>query len=680
MKLLSYCLPGFFALVFSLYAAAQHNKPSVTKEPAWVTINEYNAAGFRLEHEAEDGYADLILEKQVSLEHNATYFRRGNKILTETGIQNCSEVSVEFDPGYQHLTFHTIIIRREKTVINQLNLKKIKVIQQEKDLNKSLYNGALTAILFLEDLRKGDVVEYSYTLKGTNPVFGGTFSAMFDTDFSVPLGNIYYKLIVPATREISIKNRGTNIVPVKQTTPQQVIYEWKLNNVKAVAVQENLPGWYDPYSIVMISEYKSWQQVNDWAMKLFPAVSNVSRGLQKKIAEIRENYSKPEEQTIAALRFVQDDIRYMGMEMGENSHRPNHPDKVFGQRFGDCKDKSYLLCTILNSLGIEASPVLINSRAKKLITEWLPSAKSFDHTTVRVRLNNKYYWFDPTITLQRGDIDHISFPDYQYGLVIKPGTTDITTIRAPETGVTKIKEIFDIRDLAGDARLKVTTQYSGSFADDVRYSFSNTSRSEMQKTYRDYYASYYEDITADSLRYNDNDTTGVLTITEYYSIQQIWELKNGIKKAYFHPYVIDGVLKEPKDKRRNMPYNLSYPAKYIEEIEIKLMDRWTAEESFDKIETSSFVMTGNMAYKHGTFHLDYEYENLKDHVLPEQLNEYMEGLKTKDKTFSYVLSRSVNGKPLPDENINTGKSSNTSFYIGLLALIVICVVVWRRQQ
>lgn len=404
------CLLILASLFFCLYSTAQHKKPSAGKEPSWVTINQYDPAAFKLEHEAEDGYADIIFERQVSLEHESFYVRTGNKILTETGIQNCSEISVNFDPTYQQLIFHSIKIHRGNAIIDQLNLGKIKIIQQEKELSNFLYNGSLTAILFLEDVRKGDLIDYSYTLKGANPVFKGKFSTIFETDFTVPLGNIYYKLIVPASRTVTIKNRGTSLVPVKQILPHKTVYEWKLDNVKPVPVQDNLPGWYDPYSIVMVSEYQSWKEVNDWAMKLFPAITAPSPALKKKINDIRSKYSSREEQIAAALRFVQDDIRYMGMELGQNSHKPAHPDKIMAQRFGDCKDKSYLLCTILRSLDIEASPVLINTTIKKLLLERLPAARAFDHVTVRVHINNKYYFFDPTISLQEAILIIFRFP------------------------------------------------------------------------------------------------------------------------------------------------------------------------------------------------------------------------------------------------------------------------------
>ena len=265
----------------------------------------------------------------------------------------------------------------------------------------------------------------------------------------------------------------------------------------------------------MVSEYQSWKEVNDWAMELFPVVKDISPALQKQIAEINTGSLTDEQKVLKTLRFVQDNIRYMGIEMGQNSHKPHHPNKIVAQRFGDCKDKSYLFCVMMRIMGIDASPVLINSNCKEIITEWLPAAKAFDHTTVRVNLNNKYYWFDPTISLQRGSIDNIAYPDYQYGLVVKDGTTALSKIEVKQSGITKIKEVFDIADMRGSAKLTVTTHYSGSFADNIRNDFSANSRYEMQKTFNDFYAKFYKDIKPDSLIYADDDTTGIFITTEY---------------------------------------------------------------------------------------------------------------------------------------------------------------------
>ena len=45
------------------------------------------------------------------------------------------------------------------------------------------------------------------------------------------------------------------------------------------------------------------------------------------------------------------EIRYYSVSLGESSHRPHTPAEVLRNRYGDCKDKSLLLVTIL-ALGV----------------------------------------------------------------------------------------------------------------------------------------------------------------------------------------------------------------------------------------------------------------------------------------------------------------------------------------
>ena len=674
----------YITLLFSLIAYGKcfsQAKPHVAKEGAWVTVSQYDYSKDKLDNQAEDGYVDLIYEEQISMEQQSVYCRRAVKILTEAGIQNSSEVSVDFDPSYQQVFFHTIKIIRGHTVLNELDLSKIKTIQQEKELDKFLYDGSLSSVLFLEDVRKGDIIEYSYTIKGFNPIFKGKFAYDFETDFTVPVYNIYYKLIVPQGRTVNIKDNKTNVDPSVKTDNGQTVYEWKLADVNAIHVQDNVPSWYDPFSSILISEYKSWREVNDWAMELFAIPQNISPPLQKKIQEIKSRNTTEDEQVSEALRFVQDDIRYMGIEMGASSHKPNHPNRVFAQRFGDCKDKSYLLCTMLHYLGIECVPVLINTDLKRSLTEYLPSPKAFNHVTVRATLSDGYHWFDPTISYQRGNINEISYPDYQCGLVITGNTNDLTKISEKETGLVNVKEVFNIESVSDSVKFFVTTTYSGSFADNIRNDFNSNSRYEMLKEFRTYYLDYYKDLIADSLTYEDDERTGKFTTREYYTIPNIWESKGGTKKASFSPYVIDGIVKKPKETKRTMPYGLTYPAHYKEDVEINLPDDWSGEQSTTHLKNDGFQLSAEFSYSNKKFLLQYEYESLKDNVSANETSGFMNDLNKKEESFDYQLTQ--DDKPalkISDTNESTNSGSRRGFILVQVIVFIglIGILLWKR--
>lgn len=676
----------FFHLIacgLCICATAQQKRPAAGKEPAWATINSYDYTDTRLDHEAEEGYFDVEYEQQVSLIDHSTFYRRAIKILSEAGIQNSSEISVNFDPAYEQLTFHSIKIIRGNKTINELNLSRIKTIQQEKELDRFLYNGTLTSVLFLEDVQKGDVIEYSYTLKGFNPIFQGKYSAILDLNFGVPVGSLYYKLVVPQDQKIMYRNSNSSIEPTTKPNDNGTTIEWKLSQVKALHPEDDLPSWYDPYSTVFVSQYKSWKEVNDWAMNLFAPIAAVSTPLQKKIGDIAKNFSTKEDQLLAALRFVQDDIRYMGIEMGENSHKPGNPNKTFSQRFGDCKDKSYLLCTILNHLGIDAAPVLINTSEKKSLLKMLPSAHAFDHVTVQVRMDNKTYWLDPTISFQRGGLESITYPDYQCGLVIREGTDSLTMIDRRQKGITLVNEVFDIPDMSGKATMTVTTQYTGSYADDVRSSFNNNSRYEMKKTYRDYYAAYFEKISIDSIDYIDDDKSGKVITKEFYTIDDIWEYQKGAKKATFQSYVINGAIRKPKDRRRQMPLDLVWPARYQEEIEINLPEDWSADHNSETVSNSSCAMSVNVSNDgRRTINLVYKYENLKDYVDPDDMNEYLDDLDKQDKDFGYILTynENITSQKLTSPSARYETSPGRPILMLVVVLLLIGGITWWARR
>lgn len=659
---------------------AQTARPQIQKESAWITPTSFDYSNTQLDDEAENGYVNLVLEKQVSIQQRSVYVKTAYRILSESGVQNSSQINVNFDPSYNQLIFHSIKIIRGTETINKLQPAKIKVIQQEEELDMHLYDGSLSAVLFLEDVRKGDIIEYSYTMKGSNPVFKGKFSGLFETGFSVPVYNLYYKVLVPEGREVQIKNSLTDVKYEMKKAGTETCYEWKLSKLPAMGEQDYTPSWYDPYPMIMVSEYKSWKEVNDWAMKLFPFDGKLSAGLQKKVKEIETAHTSPELRILAALHFVQDDVRYLGIEMGQNSHRPNSPDKIFAQRFGDCKDKSYLLCTLLRAMGIEASPVMINTSYKKTIMEWLPTPQSFDHVTVRVLFNGRYYWFDPTIAYQRGGISTISYPDYHCGLVIGDSTTMLTTIPLQNKGMVDVKEQFDIPDMSGNARLIVRTEYTGSYADDIREQFNSNSRSEIKKTFREYYARYYEEIETDSLSFTDNDSTGMFITWEYYSIHNLWKLEKGVKKSYFSPYVINGILRKPKDIKRTMPFSIDYPAKYREEITINVPEEWGSDQSIEDISCSAFKMKMQCDYYSKKFRLKYEYESLKDHVLPSEADAFFTSFNKADD-LEYSLSKATDKATIEGLYDDKGKSGKVN--VALLIIIVVVLfggAVWFTQR
>ncbi|RYY38471.1 MAG: DUF3857 domain-containing protein [Chitinophagaceae bacterium] len=629
---------SLFLLLLLLSAAFSHAQRVVSGAvPAWVTRTpiHYEASG--LEDGADDGYIDLCFEKQVSVGAQTVFIRTAKKVLTDAGVQNASEVEVDYDPSYQKLLFHAVLLRRGGKIIDKLQPARFQVLRQERERSAHLYNGMLTALLVLEDVRQGDVIEYSYSLQGFNPVFTGRFATQFDAGFSVPVYTTYYKLLAPAGRKLSVRNRGE--VPAAQPVSfaGEQGWEWSINNTKALQVEDRVPGWFNPYPGIEISEWASWKEVVDWACTLFPNVQSTS--IEKLAAGWKARYATDAERTVAALRFVEEEVRYLGVEMGTASHRPNDPSRVLAQRFGDCKDKSYLLCTLLRTMGIEAWPVLTNTADKHAVTTWLPTPLAFDHCTVQARVGGRTYWFDPTITGQRGTLSSISYPDYQVGLVVRAGDAGFSDVALQDDGRIDVTEKFIVTDFDGRGRMEVTSVYTGSWADANRDAFRSSKRADKLKQYQDYYAAYFDKVKADSIRYVDDETANRFTVLEYYTVGDVWKKDaEGKRRLSLYPFVINAYLHKPSDVDRKMPFSLVYPARIRERVEVELPEDWPIE-SFDEVYTGpGFTLAASGNSKGSRVALSYSYETTRDHVEPSEIDAYMTAYRRADDNVGYSLT------------------------------------------
>jgi hypothetical protein len=680
--ILSSLLVGGLTLLSPVIGYAQ--KPTIAPVPQWVKSYSISS-DISTNKDLDEGVVRLFHEKQWNVGLSSFYTHALLDIKTEAGVQKASQVSIEFDPTYQRVVYHYIHILRGGKIINGLDVNKVKILHQEEDMDLSIYNGALKALIILEDIRKGDRIEYAYSLIGRNPVFGSRFFGELETGFSVPVKHLRYRVLMPSGRVLHFRKKGGAPDPALSTEKGNTVYEWSMEDLPAVQGEDHMPGWYDPYGWISLSEYGSWKEVNDWACTLFAVNQIPEGGLAAKIAQISASSSDPEQRILKALRFVQDDIRYMGIEMGPNSHQPHDPSKVFAQRFGDCKDKSLLLCTMLRALGVQAYPVLINTDEKDRLNQELPSPNDFDHATVKVVLEDKSYWLDPTIAFQRGRLKDLSFPDFECGLVLSDTTQSLSPIPLQGESVTDVSEVVTMDNLSGPGRLEVTTKFKGSYADDLRSDINTSSLSEIQKNYLKFYNDFYKGVkVADSLKVEDVAPDGSMVTHESYTIGQLWVKREMGIKASFNALSVSSILPDIKDKTRETPFEIRYPEHYKERLEIRLPEAWKFSQEDKDINTSQFTFHTSESSTPTTVDLTYEYKALQDNVPADMIRETDSTLDKIQDELGYELSQNLTASDGPSETPDTPSSDHPNMdrleAVILAGLVGLLIYMYRKRN
>src|SRR5690606_24345355 len=121
---------------------------------------------------------------------------------------------------------------------------------------------------------------------------------------------------------------------------------------------------------------------------------------------------------------IQDDFRYLSVNLEVGGQIPSNPDDVIRRRYGDCKDLSLLLTYILRRLGVDPRPLLVHSHPGRALPDMLPSTCLFNHVIVEYSVEGQSYWVDPTFSQQGGGRQRAA-PEYYHALPIQSGSGDL---------------------------------------------------------------------------------------------------------------------------------------------------------------------------------------------------------------------------------------------------------------
>jgi hypothetical protein len=336
-------------------------------------------------------------------------------------------------------------------------------------------------------------------------------------------------------------------------------------------------------------------------------------------------------------------VRYLGLEFGVNSHRPTPPGTVFERRFGDCKDKTYLLCAVLQALDIEAAPALVHTGYRARVAERLPSPYAFDHVVARVRLGDREAWVDPTRSHQRGPLSARWFPDFGRALIVDASTVALTTIPPATKGLPKttVQETFTIRGPKDAVEMRIVTTTEGADAETMRAMLASSPLDEISRSYLNFYARHYPRIeVSQELRVIDTPESNILKIFEQYRIEEFWSLSDDERAftADFYPWTLAAVVAGPSTHRRSMPLAIAHPLRQSVRTEVKLPELWPVVEEPVTFATPAGRTSIRRRMTGTTLSMEFDHVSLASEIGVAEVPEYLDTLERIDESFGYQLT------------------------------------------
>jgi transglutaminase-like putative cysteine protease len=629
-----------------LLPAALHAQREYRIGPAaaWVRPVAADLGPSRLGRESTAGYELLLVDRQEAVRDAGLerYRHVAYRLLDQGAVEDHSQIELTFDPTYERLTLHAAAVSRNGRTIDQLKPGRIRVVRREPGMDDHVFDGSRSLVLVLEDVRRGDVVDYSYTRSGANPVFAGHYSATASFEESVPLRDVRFRLLWPGARQLYVRHHGATPEPTVTTVGGQREYLWRAANVPPKLLDAGLPDWYDAYGEVQLDDFASWGQVAAWGEALFASPGPLPGSLTARLARIRAGHPAKDAQVLAALRYVQDDVRYVGIEIGVNSHRPNPVATVLRRGYGDCKDKAQLLVAMLRQLGIAAQPALVSTSYGSHLRDLQPTADYFDHAIVRAEVGGRAYWLDPTATYQRGGLA-ASAPPFGAALVLGGAGDSLTTIpREPAADpMVEVAVTFVLADVGTPVTMQVDTRYRGRAAEDARAGAHEGPLEQLQREYTEYYAEDYPGIRSLAPpRFDDDEAANVLHLRERYAIPDFWRATAGQTGhvGSFSPVELEHALPSLTAAERTMPLAVEHPTRIRYSIAAHLPGGWAIAPRTDSIATPAMRFVRAVAVEGPDLTIRYAYETLADHVEPAAAADHLDKLARARQLLTFSVT------------------------------------------
>ena len=567
------------------------------------------------------------------------YVRRALMVNDAASLSGAGQISIPFVPQYHKLQLHAVRIFRKGESLDRTASSTVRFLQRETGLEQGVYSGEVTASVLVSDLRVGDTLEFAYSLHGQNPVFGGKFveTASWDQTFPTALRRIVLNHHVG--RQISWRLIGDRkskpVIPSELVRGEMRRLVFEERSIGKVDVEPSTPPSYVAHRRMQFSEFTGWDDVVAWARGLFQLQGGLSQDVREIIETLRQRPTD-EDRVVGALEFVQSEIRYFSVALGESSHRPTQPDVVVQQRYGDCKDKSLLLMTLLDALGIQSKPVLVAIGMRRGLDNVLPSPQLFNHAIVQVTVNGKVFYLDPTLLGQHGRLERMGqIHEGTQALVIAAESRQFSTIastNARDLVRSEVAETVTLPKFNADGQLQVRQVWRGTMAEALRVMRQRLPPEELVKSVGDAMESRYPGAKLvgepDVL---DDRSANEFTMTAQYLVPKLAAEHGTYWFVRFSPANMIGVLATPPSSTRTTPLQLPlfpYDARYTFEVKFPAEVNVISLPRANTVDGKYFNYTVKSSFRGNNSKTVMELATFADQVEISDLKKYSEDMRS----------------------------------------------------
>jgi uncharacterized protein YdcH (DUF465 family) len=420
-------------------------------------------------------------------------------------------------------------------------------------------------------------IKYEVELKLNYTMFYPGWIPVEDEHFAVEYSSMTVTL--PAGIDFRYKAFNNTGKPVITDGKEGKSYKWELKNFAAVETEYKSPHWYELTPVVamgpvqfQIEDYKgnmgSWFEYGKFVHALKEGKDNLPDNIKQTVHQLTEGLTDAKQKIDKLYKFLQDNTRYISIQLGIGGWQPYDAAYVAAKKYGDCKALSNYMFALLKEAGIRSNYTLVKSGpGNKFFMNDFPSSQ-FNHVILSVPLLKDTVWLECTSqTLSPGYLsDHT---DDRFVLVVDENGG--TLVRTPKYGLNENLEVRKINvtvDDAGTAKIEAATMYKALQQDYLQGMINALSNEKVKESLNERFS--LPSYTLNNFSYRE-EKSSLPVINEKLEITATNYAAISGKRLFITPNILtkSGRKLTPDDTRKyDIVENLEY--RDIDTVEIKI--------------------------------------------------------------------------------------------------------------
>jgi Domain of Unknown Function with PDB structure (DUF3857)/Transglutaminase-like superfamily len=480
------------------------------------------------------------------------------------------------------------------------------------------------------------IIEYSYRYEFESLFFWRSWYPQS----TIPVARSSYKLILKDDLKYYTHSIGLNLNPSRSKVNGDSIIIWQAINLPPVKIENNIPPENLVQNAVIFSPdrfelenfegpFSSWNAIAGWYKLLAENKYYLSEETKNEIGKLISTKEDKKEIIRTLYKYMQEKTRYIAIFLGIGGWQPHSADAIFKNRYGDCKDLSTLMISMLDVAGIKAYPALALTRDAGIVNPDFPS-NQFNHCIAFVPLAKDTVWLECTT-------DFIDMEDIPYNiegthaLVVKENGGEL--VKVPQKTAAKnlwLSTIGGTLDRRGNLSFTSTIMTTGNQKNFYRISFGFNKPSKIKQMITELLTEHIPGLTIASHTVEETELA-----QNPYKIEVIGKFKSFGKivgkRIFFNPVVFNRVLTAdiPKEEKREFPVFLKYPYKDIDSVAIRLPLGYKLELAPKQVQVLADFAKFETSYKieNSIFYFKRMIEYSSKLIQPSHYKEYINFIK-----------------------------------------------------